>query len=294
MEQRVVAALDVGGTSIKSGVVRMPPVDTEPDPDRRPPAHLAAIEVGPALPTLAQSDAETILARLAEMAEHALALDADAIGLAIAICGPFDLDAGESRMRGVAKFEDIHGIDLRAVLRERTSIGDRPIRFARDAESAGTGEALLGAGRDVDRMMINTLGTGVGTCVTEHAWPVEFIGDFGVEHLAMRETPWGRADDVLSARGLADRLGVAMGDLQAAVDDPRNAEVVVDHGHRVGEFIAPVVGEFAVEVVVIGGGLSAAFDRFGPAIRSHVDVPVRPIALGPAGPLLGAVHLTFS
>jgi glucokinase len=279
---QVVAALDVGGTSIKTGVVRG-------DTGREPTA-----VVGPALPTLAQSDAETILARLAEMAEHALAIDASAQGLAIAICGPFDLEAGESRMRGVAKFEDIHGIDLRSELRMRTSIGDRPIRFARDAESAGTGESLIGAGRGVDRVMTNTLGTGMGTCVTDHAWPVEFIDGFGVEHLAMRETPWGRADDVLSARGLADRLDVPMAELRAAVDDPLNLEVVFDHGHRVGEFLAPVVTEFDVGLVVIGGGLSAAFDRFGPAIQSHLPVPVRPIALGTAGPLLGAVHLTWS
>lgn len=279
--EHTVAALDVGGTSIKCGVVRG---NTSEEPE---------IEIGPALPTLAQSGAATILARLAEMAEHALALDGGAIGLAIAICGPFDLDAGESRMRGVAKFEDIYGIDLRAMLRERTTIGDRPIRFARDAESAGTGEALTGAGRGVDRVMTNTLGTGVGTCVTEHAWPVEFIGGFGVEHLAMRDTPWGRADDALSARGLADRLGVPMAELRSAVDDPLNTEVVFDHGHRVGEFLAPVVAEFDVQLVVIGGGLSAAFDRFGPAIQSHLDVPVSPIALGTAGPILGAVHLTF-
>jgi glucokinase len=281
MEQ-VVAALDVGGTSIKTGVVRG---DTGGEP---------TVVVGPALPTLAQADAETILARLAEMADHALSLDNAVIGLAIAICGPFDLDAGESRMRGVAKFEDIFGIDLRGELRRRTSIGDRPIRFARDAESAGTGEALIGSGRSVGRVMTNTLGTGMGTCVTDHAWPVEFIDGFGVEHLAMRETPWGRADDVLSARGLAERLEVPMAELREAVDDPLNAEVVFDHGHRVGQFLAPVIDEFDVQLVVIGGGLAAAIDRFGPAIQSHLDVPVRPIALGAAGPLLGAVHLTFS
>lgn len=280
---QVVAALDIGGTSIKSGIVRG---DTRADP---------IVEFGPALPTLAQSDAESILDRLAEMADHALVLDQGSLGLAIAICGPFDLEAGESRMRGVAKFEDIYGIDLRAVLRERTTIGDRPIRFTRDAESAGTGEAVAGAGKGVDRVMTITLGTGMGTCVTDHAWPVEFIDGFGVEHLGMRATPWdGRSDDVLSARGLADRLEVPTADLQAAVDDPTNTEVVFDHGHRIGEFLAPVIAEFDVQLLVIGGGLSAAFDRFGPAIQSHLDVPVRPIALGAAGPLLGAVHLAFS
>ncbi len=280
---QVVAALDVGGTSIKSGIVRG---NTHTEP---------IVEFGPALPTLAQSDAETILARLAEMTDHALALDRGSSGLAIAICGPFDLVAGESRMRGVAKFEDIYGIDLRAVLRERTTIGDRPIRFTRDAESAGTGEALAGAGKGVGRVLTITLGTGMGTCVTDHAWPVEFIDGFGIEHLGMRATPWnGRSDDVLSARGLAARLEVPTAELRAAVDDPINTEVVFDHGHRIGEFLAPVIAEFDVQLLVIGGGLSAAFDRFGPAIQSHLDVPVRPIALGAAGPLLGAVHLAFS
>jgi len=85
-----------------------------------------------------------------------------------------------------------------------------------------------------------------------------------------------------------------MADLRAAVDDPLNAEVVFDHGHRVGEFLAPVIDEFDVQLVVIGGGISAAIDRFGPALQSHLRVPVRPIALGAAGPLLGAVHLTWS
>ena len=281
MEQ-VVAALDVGGTSITSGVVRG---DTAGQP---------TVALGPALPTLAQADAEAILSRLSEMAEHALTLATSVQGLAVAICGPFDTEAGVSRMRGVAKFESIYGIDLRRVLRERTSIGDRPIRFARDAESAGTGEALMGAGRGVDRLMTTTLGTGVGTCVTDHAWPVESIDDVGVEHLAMRPTPWGRADDVLSARGLAERLGVPIADLREAVDDPLNAEILFDHGHRLGQFLAPVIDEFGVELVVIGGGLSAAIDRFGPAIQSHLDVPVRPTALGAAGPLLGAAHLTWA
>ena len=221
--------------------------------------------------------------------------DSEAAGLAIAICGPFDIDAGISRMRGVHKFEEIYGIDLRAALRERSTVSELPIRFARDAESAGTGESLAGAGAGVDRVLTMTVGTGLGTCLTERAQPVEFIDDFGVEHLAMRETPWGgRADDVLSAHGLADRLGVAMSDLRAAVDDPANAEIVRDHGTRLGTFLAPVVVEFDAHLVVIGGGFSAAFDRFGPPLQAAIGtVPVRPAALGTAGPLLGAAHLTF-
>jgi predicted NBD/HSP70 family sugar kinase len=291
---QVIAVLDVGGTSIKTGVVRFEDAAAEGDGVDHRVDH--RVEIGPGLPANSLASSEVILESFAAGAHAALDLaGGNASGLAIAICGPFDIDAGISRMRGVHKFEDIYGIDLRAELRKRSSVGDLPIRFARDAESAGTGEALAGAGAGVDRVLTMTVGTGLGTCLTDHAAPVEYIDGFGVEHLAMRDTPWGgRADDVLSAHGLAARLGVEMADLRAAVEDPSNAEVVADHGGRLGAFLAPVVVEFDAHLVVIGGGFSGAFDRFGPALQAAIgDVPVRPAALGPAGPLLGAAHLTF-
>ena len=282
---QAIAVLDVGGTSVKTGVVRF---DDGDDP---------RVEFGPALPANSNETADLVLDSLAAGADAALRLAGpDAAGLSIGICGPFDIEAGISRMRGVHKFEEIYGIDLGAAIRERVpAAAALPIRFARDAESAGTGEALAGAGAGVDRVLTMTVGTGLGTCLTDHASPVEFIDGFGVEHLAMRATPWGgRADDVLSAHGLADRLGVAMSDLRAAVDDPANADVVSDHGTRLGRFLGPVVVEFDAHMVVIGGGFSAAFDRFGPALQAAIGaVPVRPASLGTAGPLLGAAHLTF-
>lgn len=282
---QVIAVMDVGGTSIKTGAVHF--ADNGDDPH---------IEVGVALPTNSNETAEVVLESLAAGADAALETAGhEAAGLAIAICGPFDIDAGVSMMRGVHKFEGIYGVDLRAALRDRSRVSELPIRFARDAESAGTGESLAGAGAGVDRVLTMTVGTGLGTCLTERARPVEFIDGFGVEHLAMRETPWGgRADDVLSAHGLADRLGVAMSDLRAAVDDPANAEIVRDHGIRLGAFLAPVVLEFDAQLVVIGGGFSAAFNRFGPPLQAAIgSVPVRPATLGTAGPLLGAAQLTF-
>lgn len=280
-----IAVLDVGGTSIKTGAVRFGDGDDDP-----------RIDIGPVLPTNSNEPADVVLDSLAAGADAALAVAGPNVsGLAIAICGPFDIAAGISRMQGVHKFEDIYGLDLRAALRARSTVSDVPIRFARDAESAGTGEALAGAGTGVDRVLTMTVGTGLGTCLTDHARPVEFIDGFGVEHLAMRDTPWdGRADDVLSAHGLATRLGVDMADLRTAVENPENAEIVSDHGTRLGTFLSPVVVEFDAHLVVIGGGFSGAFDRFGPALRSAIgDVPVRPAALGTAGPLLGAAHLTF-
>lgn len=283
--RQTIAVLDVGGTSIKTGAVHFRDDD---DP---------LIEIGPTLPANSNEAADVVLDSLTAGADAAIGVAGPEVsGLAIGICGPFDVEAGISRMQGVHKFEEIYGIDLRAALLERSpAFAAVPIRFARDAESAGTGEAVAGAGVGFDRVLTVTVGTGLGTCLTEHAWPVEFVNGFGVEHLGMRDTPWGgRSDDVLSAHGLAERLGVAMDDLRAAVDAPVNAAVVSDHGTRLGTFLAPVVTEFDAHVVVIGGGFSAAFDRFGPALQAAIgDVPVHPAALGAAGPLLGAAYLTF-
>ncbi len=281
---QTIAVLDVGGTSIKTGAVRF----TDGDDPR--------IELGPSLPTNSNEAADLVLDSLAAGVDAALDLAGpDVTGLAIAICGPFDIDAGISRMQGVHKFDDIFGIDLRLALRDRSTVSGLPIRFARDAESAGTGEALAGAGAGFDRVLTITVGTGLGACLTDHARPVEFVDGFGVEHLAMRDAPaGGRADDVLSAHGLAERLGVAMSDLRTAVEDPTNADLVADHGTRLGAFLSPVVTEFDAHLVVIGGGISGSFDRFGAALQSAIgSVPVRPASLGSSGPLLGAAHLTF-
>jgi glucokinase len=295
---QVIAVLDVGGTSIKTGVVRFNAgcASGAGSDGSASGAGEHGLELGPVLDANSNGSADVVLDSLAAGVDAALApAGSEVAGLAIAICGPFDLDAGISRMRGVHKFDHIDGIDLRAALRERSAVADLPIRFARDAESAGTGEALAGAGAGVDRVLTITVGTGLGTCLTNRARPVEFVDGFGVEHLAMRDTPWGgRADDVLSAHGLAARLGVDMDHLRAAVEDPTNAAVVSDHGVRLGTFLAPVVVEFDAHLVVIGGGFSGAFDRFGPALQAAIgDISVHPAKLGSAGPLLGAAHLTF-
>jgi glucokinase len=283
MPSHAIAVLDVGGTSIKTGVVRG--ID---------------VQHGRSLPTLATADAETIVARLAEAADVALGL-ADsggtlggALGLAVAFPGPFDLEAGAARIRGLHKFDAIHGLALAPELRARTMIGDRPIVFVRDNEAAGVGEAVAGAGRGHARVLTITLGTGVGACLTEHGVPIETVGPLIVERLARRDTPWGRADDVLSARGLADRLGVDVTALRDAVANPASAAAVSEHGHRLGTFLAPVVDEVGAHAVVIGGGLADAFDRFGAPLRSALGpTPCTPAELGARGPLLGAARLAF-
>jgi len=254
------------------------------------------------MPTLATADTDTVLGRLAEATTAALDLaGTGADGLAIAFPGPFDLAAGTALIRGLHKFDSIHGVDLRAALHERLPAvaAGLPVEFAHDNEAAGVGEAVHGAGRSANRVLTITLGTGVGACLTEAGAVIRevdggHLGRLEVEKLARLDTPWGRADDVLSARGLADHIGVPTLELRAAVDDPAHADVVAEHGMRVGAFLASTVDALSPDLVVIGGGLVDAYDRFGDEIeRALAPLPCVPAELGPSGPLLGAAHLAF-
>ncbi len=281
----MVAVLDVGGTSIKSGVVDVDHESRGAD----------AVTVGASIPTRSTEGADVVLGQLAASIDGTLErATAAVVGIAVAFPGPFDVARGRALIQGLHKFDSIYGLELRPLLAERISRPDLPIGFARDSEAAGVGEAVFGAGRGGGRVLTITLGTGLGSCLTDDGVVIETVGELEIESLAQRPTLHGRADDVLSARGLADRVGVATADLRAVIDEDRAAAEVRDHGRRLGEFLAPVVDELTVDLVVVGGGLVAAFERFGPALRDALGATrCLPAELGAAGPLLGAARLTF-
>ena len=234
-----------------------------------------------------------------------------AAGVAIAFPGPFDVAGGRALIRGLHKFDSIYGLDLRTELDRRLAAtgsptAGLPIEFARDSESAGMGEAVFGAGSDGGRVLTVTIGTGLGACLTEADRRVDASGSRSRFTSSRSSVTWrsrsspsvrrpaGAADDVLSARGLADRLGVNTIDLAARVAEPEVSDAVADHGRRLGEFLAPVVDELDVDLVVVGGGLVAVFDLFGEPLRTALGrTRCEPATLGASGPLLGAALLTF-
>lgn len=282
-----IATLDVGGTRIKGGAVRV--VDGS-DP---------TVELAASRPAMADADTDTILGQIARAGADALDLAGpDLRGLAIGFPGPFDLDAGTALIHGLFKYESIYDLDLRTALRARLpQTADIDIVFVHDNEAAGVGEAVFGAGRGFRRVLTVTLGTGVGCCLTDDGEVVQWVGDLEVEKLARRRTSEGRADDVLSARGLAERYGIDRFEL-ATMLAPRPlsehvAGIAAKHGQRVGAFLASVVDELSLDAVVIGGGLAGAYEVFGKAIEAELPIPCNVDALGPAGPMLGAAHLAF-
>lgn len=285
-----VIALDVGGTSVKSGVVI-----------------LGQHEIIAVTHTKIDSkaDAETILDTFARIVDGYLVehRGTEILGIALAFPGPFDYDEGICLIRGLEKYGAIYGVNIRHALQKWLDYEQIRILFRNDAESAIVGECLYGAGKDYRRIIGMTLGTGFGSA---------FVID-GVRQESGKGVPDGgwlydipfkgiRADDQFSIRGITAKLELKneqSGDLlfasqQAREGNDRFQRVFAEFGDELGQFLGPFVRDFDADVILVLGGVAGAFDLFEGALCSRLTVPVLTGIRGADAPLLGAAELFFS
>lgn len=276
------AVLDVGGTSIKVGAVLG-----------------TAVATRPSVPARARADAATVLGQLRLAADSARECAVELgegrpDGLVIAFPGPFDFEHDRAMIRGHGKFDAIYGIDLRVQLSSVMASRVDPIAdlvFVRDSEAVAVGEARFGAGHGARRVLTCALGTGFGSCLTVDGRPLDAVGSQVIESLHQLDTPDGRADDVLSATGLARLLDVAPEDLAGALGAEQIAPETTEFARRLGRFLAAL--PFAVDRIVIAGGLAGSFDRLAPGLTAEIDTSIVAARLGATGALLGAAELAF-
>jgi len=144
-----VLAFDLGGTRLKAGVV-----------DR------ASGRVEHHSMTASPPDADGALAELERVGKSLLAAD-PCVAVGLAVPGLVDLDGRIVALPG--KLEGIVGLDLAGWLRGRFEL---PSIVSNDAIAYGVGEANRGAGRGHERVVVVTIGTGVGCAVLQHGTPI--------------------------------------------------------------------------------------------------------------------------
>jgi glucokinase len=284
-----VIALDVGGTSVKSGVVAL----------------RGQIIGKPSITAInSSSDVDSILTTFAQIISTHLdkSQTSNILGVALGFPGPFDYAAGICLIEGVGKYGAIYGINMRDALRTRLGLGDLPIRFRNDAEAAVVGEARYGAGRNYPRVIGVTLGTGCGSAFLVNGVPVTSGPGVPPNGWLYPVLFRGlRADDAFSRRGLEARLrsaGVAAVDVTKAATaaragDPAARQVFEAFGADLGTFLNSFAVAFAAEVVLVLGRIAGAIDLFGPPLRRVLSVPALPGERGPDAALLGAADLLF-
>ena len=284
MKQAV--AIDVGGTSVKSGVVS---------------------DEGKVLgkvqhtPIDSRGDAESILGTFAEILKKHLDEAENCAGIGFGFPSPFDYPKGICLIHGLEKYEAIYEMNIGDELRKRVEVGELPIRFRNDAEAAIIGEYFYGVGQPYNRVIGVTLGTGCGSSFIVDGVRVEEgagVPDGGFLFPEMYKGV--RIDDYFSKRGLEKML------LEAGItpEIPRAAEfarsgnentkkVFKQFGRDLGACLEPYVRPFEAEAVLVLGGISATFDLFSVPMNDELSVVALQGSIPREAPLLGAAQLVL-
>jgi glucokinase len=166
-----------------------------------------------------------------------------------------------------------------------------PAFLINDARAFGLAELRLGAGRGASSMIGLTLGTGIGGVIAVdgrvHQGHDGTGGELGHQTLEPDGPPCGCGNrGCLEAFARADRIAAACGTetAEAAMEaaraaDPRAIAGLALVGRYLGIGIANMIAVINPDVVVIGGGISAAFDLLRGPIEAELRERVHTTAL---------------
>jgi glucokinase len=240
-------------------------------------------------------------------------LEDDVVALGFGIPSPIDQRSGRALQAVNIRLGD--DIDFRARMAERFKL---PVRIENDANAAAYAEFRFGAARDVDSMVMLTLGTGCGGGAVIDGKLFRGWAEFGhmvIVHdgLPCQGTCTGRGHLEAYVTGVA-ATKLAQKEFGPAVDahrlvrlaaegEPRAVEILDGIGRHLGSGIGSLVNIFNPELVVIGGGFAAAGDFvLNPArevLRREAlagageRVPIVRAELGTAAGLIGAGLVAF-
>ena len=217
-------------------------------------------------------------------------------GACLAMPGPFDYDAGVSWMEH--KLPYLYGFDLRGALARHLGWHPSRIGFLNDAAAFLAGEIAAGAAHGLGRVVGITLGTGVGSAFAVDGHVVrEGSGVPAGGEIWNFPYQGGIVEDQISTRAIqksyreltGKELEVAA--VAASADrDPIAAEVFSGFGRNLGVALRAVLGEFAPQGIVLGGGIARSAQLFLPAAQAEIGNFSRLLisALGDRAPLVGA------
>lgn len=248
MGQQTVISLDVGGSHIRSGVVR----------DRK----IVGIPVESE--SFSEGDQATILALLTRLITDTNdSAQRSATEVIVAIPNPFDYQLGISFLEH--KFSSLYQINLKEVLEHNL---DLPVTFLNDAAAFALGEFIMKFPNE-ERLLGVTLGSGVGSGFIEQGQIVNtgMPGDGYIWNLNYKE---GIFEDYIAK----NKIESSYFELTNQSHNPKEIEIKARHGDKnalqvyknlgqdLGQGLAQICGGFHPTKIVIGGKISRAFDLF--------------------------------
>jgi glucokinase len=237
-------------------------------------------------------------------------------GIGVAVPGFIRLKEGV--IAGSNNLAVLEGFPIRDALQARLGA---PVILENDANAAAMGEQWIGAGRNVDDLVLMTLGTGIGGGIIAdgrilHGY-LGMAGEIGHVTVVPNGNPCGCGNrgcvekhasaTAIAAMGRLMNLGANLTSedvFKLAVDgNDRALAIFRSMGEALGIAIANLVNIFNFPLYLISGGPIPAWRFFAPSMLAEVErrsftyrsAPTRiePAKLGNEAGLYGAAYLPF-
>jgi glucokinase len=296
MRPGLAIGLDVGGTKIAGGLVR---IDTGEVLEKR------------VVPTRPELGGEAVLAATIEVCDELRAGSAvDAVGIGVAeLVDPI----GQVKSSHLIAWQDLP-------VTERFA-GIAPVTIEADVRAAALAEARYGAGRNYELFAYVSVGTGISSSLVMSGRP--FTGARGnalvlasspltVECHHCGEIASQTLEEYAGGPGIAARYSLATNEqvnraedvfALAAHGDKTAERIIRASGEALGNSIGFLVNVVDPEAVIVGGGLGLAGGPYWECLvrstREHIwsdetrPLPILPAALGPDAGLIGAAVAAF-
>jgi len=214
------------------------------------------------------------------------------LGAGIGIPGIIDMEAG--MLRKSANLPGWSDYPVRAEIEQR--LGAR-VFLDNDANVAALGEKWLGAARGVDNMAMVTLGTGIGGGIVlngkiwhgmngmsgefghnmiepdgvpcgcgSHGCAERYASATAVVRMAQEAIASGAAPELAKAASADAEFGAKSIYNLAIQGDDQAQKIFRRFGRALGLMLGGVVNTLNLEMFVIGGGVSSAWDAFAPTM----------------------------
>lgn len=238
-------------------------------------------------------------------------VDPDNQTIAIGLGTPGPADAAGRVAKVAINLTGWHDVPLADWLEAKTG---KPTILANDANCAGLGEAWLGAGRNFQNLILLTLGTGVGGAVILDG--KLFVGHQGAaaelglitlnpDGPMCNSGNQGSLEQYTCISAIRRRTGKEPAELGklAQNGDPEALTFWQDYGKDLGIGLTSLIYVLTPQAVIIGGGISASFEFFYPAMQAEIKkrvlptsragLQILPAELGNAAGMVGAAKLAW-
>jgi glucokinase len=238
------------------------------------------------------------------------------VGVGVGVPGFIDIEEG--RVIGSNNIPELDGVPVRDEVEQRVGV---PVVLENDANSAALGECWMGAGREVDDLILLTLGTGVGGGIISGGKVLHgalgMAGEVGHMTVLTNGNPCGCGNvgclekhaSATAVEAMAHLIGLPDGctpkDVQALAEqgDERARVVYERMGVALGIALATLISIFNFPLYLLSGGVLPAWDLFAPSMLAevrrrsftfrHTDTRIERAALGSEAGLFGASYLPF-